>query len=179
MNRTWHQLYKNNTLDVALTRENSDLVSDITVTDPALCNSKGFLAGDHYAVLAKLNCLKPKPLRKVMSFRKWRDINMDSFKHDLSCAVSVHEPEIKPEMVESFILSLSECLQKVANKHAPLFRKEISLRPRAPWYSLSLVDLKRDKRRTERRWLKTKLSVHHEIYREKSMELNHALAENR
>ena len=58
----------------------------------------------------------------------------------------------------------NEILCSLLNKHAPLRSREIILRPHAPWFSDELRELKREKRRLERKYVNTNLTVHKEMY---------------
>ena len=49
----------------------------------------------------------------------------------------------------------NEILCSLLNKHAPLQSREIILRSHAPWYSDELRELKREKRRLERKYVNT------------------------
>ena len=52
------------------------------------------------------------------------------------------------------------------DKHAPEVTRVSVLRPNAPWFNSHLQELKRTKRQCERRYISTRLEVHHQIYRE-------------
>ena len=56
-------------------------------------------------------------------------------------------------------------LSLLLDKHAPLLKKTIVLRPSCPWYTDELHSKKHLKRKLERKWKTTKLTVDHEIYR--------------
>ena len=59
------------TLDVVITRDSSNLVSDLTVSDPHLCNDGGKITRDHLAVNFKLNITKPARVRKLVEYRNF------------------------------------------------------------------------------------------------------------
>ena len=48
--------------------------------------------------------------------------------------------------------------------HAPKITRTITLRPHAPWFNEEIHHAKREKRKWERKWRKTRLEIHHEIY---------------
>ena len=75
--------------------------------------------------------------------------------------------------------TISECINKynstlaeVLDTHAPLITKTIKLRPNAPWYTDKIRASKRQRRKAERRFRKTKLTVHHEMYRKECQTVN-------
>ena len=58
-------------------------------------------------------------------------------------------------------------LRSVLDKHAPLCRRKSRSRKPTPWFSSiaeQFCELKRERRKVERRWLKSKLTVHKQIY---------------
>ena len=60
---------------------------------------------------------------------------------------------------------VTSCL-RLMEKHAPEVERRISLRPHAPWYNDSIRNEKRQKRRLERKMLKSGLQVDKEIFQE-------------
>ena len=66
----------------------------------------------------------------------------------------------------------NDTLQKLRDKHTPLKTKVVAVHAEAPWYTEEVRYAKQDKRRAERRWRKTKLVVHRDIYNEKRLYAN-------
>ena len=63
--------------------------------------------------------------------------------------------------------SLAACLCSVLDKHDPLCRCTVRTRKPTPWFSSiaeQFCELKQERRQAERRWLKSKLTVHKQIY---------------
>ena len=58
------------------------------------------------------------------------------------------------------------------NTHAPLCEKEMRLRSNSEWYSDAIRKAKREKRRRERAWRKSKLEVHRQCFREQCKLVN-------
>ncbi len=121
-----------------------------TVTD--LCLS------DHFVVTTALPFPKPKRVVCNVSRRNFKSIDMSSFKASLSDSISSIMSGIS-----SF--SFSDCIKNVLDKFAPLKDKRISVRPAAPWMNLVVKAQKQIKRRAERLFKKTKLTVHREIFK--------------
>ena len=69
-----------NTLD---TDHDNILPDKIAVFDPGLCDSKGDPAGDHLALSFSLHLPKPKIVRKLITYRKSKDINISLFECDI------------------------------------------------------------------------------------------------
>ena len=67
----------------------------------------------------------------------------------------------------STISDYNNHLCSVLDKHAPLCRCTVSTRKPAPWFSSiaeQFCELKQEYRQAERRWLKSKFTVHRQIY---------------
>ncbi|WP_293681772.1 hypothetical protein, partial [Thiolapillus sp.] len=57
-------------------------------------------------------------------------------------------------------------MRRLLDTHAPSTQRQVTRRHRSPWYSsiaLELRSMKRERRRAERRWLSTGLTIHKEI----------------
>jgi len=67
----------------------------------------------------------------------------------------------------------------LVDKHAPLRTKSITLRPTCPWYTDELHEAKHIKRNLERKWLKSRLTIDHEIYRNHCAKMNKMLKKAR
>ena len=55
-------------------------------------------------------------------------------------------------------------LLTIIDKHAPVIRRTINVRPRQPWRTDDLQRMRQQVRRAERKWRHTRLTVHREIY---------------
>ena len=115
------------------------------------------LTSDHTAILCKLDVSVPVQKPKTFLYRCLKKIDTGAFKQDLSHAVSQ----------VSSISDYNNHLCSVPDKHAPLCRCTVRTRKPTPWFSSiaeQFCELKRERRQAERRWLKSKLTVHKQIY---------------
>ena len=105
------------TLDVVIGRDTSHIVSDITVTDPGLCDHLGKLTRDHFAVGSTTTLAKPVPIQKTVSSRKLRAIDMEAFKQDIVVSSML---ETTHGDVDGLVSVFNEGLTSLIDKHAPL-----------------------------------------------------------
>ena len=121
---------KGHTLDLIITRAVDELVTSVEIRDPML--------SDHSAIHCKLRLKKPPLERMETSYRKLRSVNMDSFNDDLkqSDLLTTNTFDLTG-LIEKYENTLTETLQR----HAPLKRRMITLRPSAPWYHEGISDL--------------------------------------
>ena len=61
----------------------------------------------------------------------------------------------------------NETLELVINRHAPLRTKTIVARPHVPWFNNEVKSAKRERRRAERKWRRTKQLRDFQIYKSK------------
>ena len=62
---------------------------------------------------------------------------------------------------------LNRHLSEVLDKHAPVCQRRVRQRGPSPWYGCvadQLRELKRERRRAERRWRSSRLSIHKQLY---------------
>ena len=60
--------------------------------------------------------------------------------------------------------SYNSGLREVLDKHAPLRHRRITDRPSAPWLTVQIKEAKQQRRCAERRWRKSGLTVHRQIF---------------
>jgi hypothetical protein len=89
-------------------------------------------------------------------------INRDSFNNDLADELST-TPSPSAENAHTYEGSLS----KVLDSHAPMTKREIIDRPSSCWFNFAgkdLIDAKRERRRHEKRWRDSGLTVFKQLY---------------
>lgn len=170
--------FRGHILDVVITRDTGSTVSNIQVSDPGLSDNSGKVSRDHFAVTFNAVAAKPAPIRKTVSFRKLRSIDTDSFKRDIA-SLEILGNKTQCNDIEELVSGYTNELSSLIDKHAPLRTKTITLRPTCPWYTEELHEAKHLKRKLERRWQNTKLSVDHQIYRNQCAVVNKMLEKAR
>ena len=153
-------------LDVVITYDIDTMLADSpAVFDPSLCSHQGGSAGDHLAVSFSVNMAKPDRSRQTVSFRKLKDICVEDFIKDITECEALQDISIDKSLDE-LVSAYNNNITALIDKHAPLCTKEITLRPHAAWYTDELREAKHERRRQERRWRSTGLTVHHQLYKD-------------
>lgn len=145
----------NHTLDLVITRSQDKLVCNTHVSDPVL--------SDHHAVHCKVLLTKPPFARKEVTYRKLKGINFPRFRSDIMNSILLSDSNSSSSLDE-LVRQYETTLTSVLNDHAPVKKKVITLRPTAPWFNREIQVQKVERRRLERKWRKTKLTVHRELY---------------
>ena len=100
------------------------------------------------------NLRKPaRATRNVSSLD--RRINLNAFKADVG-ALQLDSSDL--------LHSYNSGLREVLDKHAPLRHRRITDRPSAPWLTVQIKEAKQQRRRAERRWRNSGLSVRRQIF---------------
>eukprot|EP00795_Rhopilema_esculentum_P016057 gene16057-7404_t len=142
-------------LDLLITRKDCDFSLGSPITD--------FYISDLSFVKCTINVSKPELEVKDIVFRKLKSINADAFKNDIEVSeLCSRDFTDLDELVTCYNATLTELI----DKHAPEPRKRITVRPKQPWFSNNLAKLKRERRKLERKWIKSKTELDHEYYRQ-------------
>ena len=144
----------NHVLDVIITRSDElSLVKGINVHDPVI--------SDHFAVHCNLSVLKTKQPTKSISFRKLHKIDKNQFHNDITNSSLLQSPASDlTELCNQY----DSVLSTILDSHAPIRSKLITIRPKAPWYTNDINESKIKRRRLERRWRKSGLTIDRQMY---------------
>jgi hypothetical protein len=120
---------------------------------------------DHHMIECRLTKSKPSPDRRVFTSRSFKDLNMNLLNSDLTkatqCILSSDDPDVQAELYNISI-------RKVLDKHCPEKTRSQKLVRNPKWYTDDVRDARRNRRKSERRWRKTRLNLD----RVKFIELN-------
>ena len=144
---------KNHILDWVVVRGDKSL---ITYNDV----QKYPVLSDHFAVVGHVAISRPTPGKRFVTSRNLRALDLDHLRTDVA-ALTTSE-RLSNLDVESLVQSYNDGLQQVLNQHAPLVTRCIRDRPSAPWLISEVA--RRKRRRAERLWRTTKLTIHKEMY---------------
>ena len=142
-----------NIIDWILYRESDALVKN--------CKVNHMLTSDHVAVTCTLNEFKPAKEFTCRVARNFKNINKEKFRSDIKSMVTNFGKDVTAEEFDTGLI-------KLIDQHAPEERKWIPPgRENKPWFPLvrdELTQAKRIRRRAERKWRKTGLTVHKQIF---------------
>ena len=157
-------------LDLVVVRNSEPLgpVENIETIDPAL--------SDHLAVKFKIPITKQPFKRKMIKYRNFKSLDSQSL------ATSISESRIcadiyanLPDMVNGYFDSLTAVIDQVA----PIKTRLITIRPKAPWYTIDIDNEKKCRRRYERKWRRTKDPTDRNNYLEKCKHVNQMIHESK
>ncbi|PIK38724.1 putative RNA-directed DNA polymerase from mobile element jockey-like [Apostichopus japonicus] len=92
--------------------------------------------------------------------RKLRSVNLVAFAEEIRESL----PDIRSIDLRDATDLYHSILTKVLDKHAPMREKGVTVRASHPWFTDDLYAAKCEKRKAERKWRQTKLTVHRYIF---------------
>jgi len=124
------------TLDLFIARDSSRLLcAAVAVVDPGLTEPSGNYSGDHFAIVASLNFIKPSRQGKTVTFRKFASINLTDFRTDIRTALKTCLPhDDAASLAELYTRACSDTI----DVHAPLITEVVTIRPDTAWYTKEL-----------------------------------------
>ena len=137
-------------LDLVLSRPTDRLIADCLVSG---------LISDHFAVRCLVRAHRPFRPQKTMSYRKLNSIDLDLFTRDLLDLPLFTDPGVD---VSSLLEQYNSGVAKVLERHAPLQKRKVTIRPDNPWNTDEVRSARRLCRKLERRFRITKLAIDNE-----------------
>ena len=152
---------KNHTLDLLLTRSGDKIVVNTNVVDPSI--------SDHFVVNCKLLLAKPSSTIKQVKCRNLNSIDLHCLCNDIKNSGIM---ETSSASLKDFAEHYERTLSGLLDTHAPVKKKMKMLRPVTPWFTTEIQKQKITRRRLERRWRNTRLTVHKQLYTEQCVVVN-------
>ena len=135
------------TLDLVITRLSDQLGISTPWTD--------YLFSDHMPVYSKLQVCKPALKRSHITFRKIGSINKKLLRDEISEADLCIN--LLSYNLDGLVNAYNNTLKSALDHHAPVITKTIVKRPTVPWFNDGVKSAKKEKRRAERKWRRTRL----------------------
>ena len=142
--------------------------SDLPISDSFL--------SDHCTVLSELTLRMPATTVTEVCYRKTKAIDIESFKDDLRKSRLCQDP---PDALTDLVSCYGSTMTSLLDKHAPLQRKTITVRPRVHWFNNEITEAKRLRRRNERIWRRTGLESDRVKFIEARNHTNHVMEQAR
>ncbi|KAL8569093.1 hypothetical protein ACOMHN_054239 [Nucella lapillus] len=136
-------------IDLVITRDSDQLV--------ASSHQRGDQTSDHFATFVVLHVPRPETVPSFVTVRCINKIDKSALKSDLASAVTYTIP----------LTDLNDVLGQALDKHAPLVQRRVWKHKATPWYAAvaaQLQELKRERRRADRWWLLSKLTIDKDLY---------------
>lgn len=161
---------RGHTLDLLITRAGENLVHDVKVLPD--------IYSDHRLITATLNYPKPPITDVLVTYRQVKNIDYNKLKSEIAELFS--NPDTSDGVhLETLVNNYHESLSSTYNNHVPMITRSIKYCPHAPWFTDELRNVKREKRRLERRFRKSALTVHRLMFEAKCSEYKNLLEQSK
>ena len=123
---------------------------------------------DHYEITCTLQLSTPTPEPRRITYRPVKRINSELFVEDIRRSLGPASTQCPNALAEEY----NTAAGNVLDKHAPFKTSAVPVRHGAEWYTEEIRMAKQDRRRSERRWRQTGLTVHKEEFSRKKTTVN-------
>ena len=137
---------KDHILDLIITRQSDQLLGNTPRINRYI--------SDHATGLCSIRCDKPPLSVRKVSCRKLQSVNVVSLNEDLAISELRQNPS---DDLQELVSSYNNTLMATLDKHAPLMTRTIVQRPHVPWFSQEIREAKRQQRKAEKKWRKSRL----------------------
>ena len=134
------------TLDLIITRQADDIVDGEPLPE------RNF--SDHATVIRKLSVMKPAPRNKHAEYRKLKSIDITKLREAIRNFQLHQDP---PDDLNMLLDCYNTTLKSLLDEHAPVCSRHVITRSRPPLFNDNIIQARRDRRKAERRWRKTRL----------------------
>ena len=136
-------------LDVVITRDDCAL-TDLQISPPTI--------SDHGLVTATIPFLHDAPSTIIKHVRGWRDLDRDAFKAALMEVPAVADPSTLADLsVEEAFATYEATMTGLIDRFLPLRPARVRRCPLSPWFDKECRSLRRQARRHERKYRRTRL----------------------
>ena len=112
-----------------------------------------------------------------MKFRKLRSVDRDCFLQQIKDSTLLNHDTFGN--VSELACCYDTTLSSLLDRHAPFVTKTVTLGPAAPWYSEEIAREKTERRRLERLWCSTQLTVNRQLYVEQCIRVNNLIYDSK
>ncbi|XP_070552124.1 uncharacterized protein [Ptychodera flava] len=150
---------KGHILDLLITRSTDELVHSVDVSN--------FMNSDHSLIRFDLNLRRPTPKKVSISRCNFRTVSIDVFQDEISMKLSTYPLDFDAEVISTFYCNT---VTEILDTLAPIEKKLVTEKVRAPWYCEELLMLRKNVRRLESKYRSTKLEIDRQIFLIKRIE---------
>ncbi|XP_072039117.1 uncharacterized protein [Amphiura filiformis] len=163
---------KGHTLDLVMVKENDHVVKPYDIHPVHV--------SDHFLILCDIDFKKQSIVRatNVYKARNFRNIDPVAFEEDLVFKLNTTDDSMDEAHVDLVQFYNKTCSQ-VLETHAPAKEKPCTVRIKPEWFNQTVQDARRLRRRSERRWRKTRTEVDRQAYIDSQRKLQQPLAKRK
>ena len=161
------------TLDLIFCENDKDLIHDIVVDE--LC----VISPVHMVIKFKIRIIVNTKQNKKIVFRNKRNLCAEELLRKIINELNQRASEDcehglsnKRSCLDCFVSIFNSISEQIYNNECPLIEKEIMVKDNAPWYDFEVLTAKREKRKKEGKWRRTKNEISKNEYQSAKNTLN-------
>ena len=136
--------------------------------DNVVISGPGF--ADHFPITFCIPWNEKKSTCIQKHLREIKKLDIDAFTLDIQQSPLVQN---RTKNISEIIDTYNEVLRKTLDKHAPLISKKVVTRHQPPWFTDEIKTAKTERRKLERKWRKSKLTIHQQMYKVSHKKVRH------
>ena len=140
------------TLDIVVTFGDNPIITNIESNEYDISHHS--LVDFHAAIVPEVKH------EKEITYRKWKDIDPEQFKKDVS-----EKTALTSESFGENMRTYNKVLTEILEEHAPVKSRIIKVVPNAPWFDAEYASLRKQRRKAEKRYKKSQLASDKDKYR--------------
>ena len=143
---------KGHTLDVVMAQPDETKISDVEVNDVKI--------SDHFLLSFSVECMAPRTYFKTITYR--RKVNNDEFGKALQDVLTNLHIGNFGETVKEY----NDSLSTLVDNEAPKVTRKVKIVENAPWFDAEYKELRKERRRAEKKFKRTGIEADHEDFKE-------------
>ena len=144
---------KGHTLDLVITTNKEPYVSDVKVTEVDLSH--------HFLIDFTVTAERSSPKMKAITYRSLRSVDTIKFQNDVNERLSALPPT---DNLLDKVNNYDTVLKQIVNDCAPLKTSKIKVVDTAPWFDREYSDLRKQRRKAEKKFQRTRLDADKKLY---------------
>ena len=147
-----------NTLDLVIYDPLVLTVGDIDVHNPQL--------SDHSPIFFNLESNIQTDVKREVTFRNFKNVNLDNFKKDIEVASSSFIQNCDENNFTQSLTIFNQLLSEVVDSHAPLISKLVDVNPKPGWIDTEYRTARSERRKLYKTWKNCKNNIERQQHRQ-------------
>ena len=144
------------TLDCVLAPEEAPGINNVECHDVSL--------SDHFMITFDVNAMVQQHEYKTMTFRNLRSADTEKFESELKSKLAHLKDSLPTSTMGEKVLEYNRTVQRLVDEYYPLETKQIKIVPQAPWFDAEYKNLRKQRRKAEKKSKKSKTPADKEAF---------------
>lgn len=150
---------------------------DLIVHDPTVLNISNLTVekpnkSDHSCIYFNLHCNFQNNIKKQITFRNIKNVNIESFKTQIESISEQFVSSCSDESFEQLFIRFSQMYGEVVESHAPVVTKSVYVNTQPGWIDQEFKSARSLRRKMFKKWKRSKSDIDRENFETKRREVN-------